>query len=243
MAILSRFSAILHYCDSTHFFASRCGISGDSYSPRFRQSCDSRFCAAKALTLGLPPLGDKHWHPIWESGGMEGSAGPELRAQREAVDPQAGRVCAGISWRISCWSFALLGWVEFQEESAGAPKHIPTNSPPPSISAKRSPSNNHEMIHRKSPELRNHISIADILPWGSARAICDLRFASRQVAAYPPKGCSMKMPLHSFTLNQPFAQTLFSLEHFCLDQCFAIEGKLYIQRVLEHLVWSNTSAF
>ena len=30
MAILNRFSAILLYCDSTHFFASRCGISGDS---------------------------------------------------------------------------------------------------------------------------------------------------------------------------------------------------------------------
>ena len=30
MAILNRFSAILLYCGSTHFFASRCGISGDS---------------------------------------------------------------------------------------------------------------------------------------------------------------------------------------------------------------------
>ena len=31
MAILNRFSAILlYYCDSTPFFASRCGISGDS---------------------------------------------------------------------------------------------------------------------------------------------------------------------------------------------------------------------
>ena len=30
MAILNRFSAILLYCDSTHFSASRCGISGDS---------------------------------------------------------------------------------------------------------------------------------------------------------------------------------------------------------------------
>ena len=30
MAILNRFSAILLYCDSTHFFASRCRISGDS---------------------------------------------------------------------------------------------------------------------------------------------------------------------------------------------------------------------
>ena len=30
MAILNRFSAILLYCDSTHYFASRCGISGDS---------------------------------------------------------------------------------------------------------------------------------------------------------------------------------------------------------------------
>ena len=30
MAILNRFSAILLYCDSTHFFAFRCGISGDS---------------------------------------------------------------------------------------------------------------------------------------------------------------------------------------------------------------------
>ena len=30
MAILNRFSAILLCCDSTHFFASRCGISGDS---------------------------------------------------------------------------------------------------------------------------------------------------------------------------------------------------------------------
>ena len=30
MAILNRFSAILLYCDSTRFFASRCGISGDS---------------------------------------------------------------------------------------------------------------------------------------------------------------------------------------------------------------------
>ena len=30
MAILNRFPAILLYCDSTRFFASRCGISGDS---------------------------------------------------------------------------------------------------------------------------------------------------------------------------------------------------------------------
>ena len=30
MAILNRFSAILLCCDSSHFFASRCGISGDS---------------------------------------------------------------------------------------------------------------------------------------------------------------------------------------------------------------------
>ena len=30
MAILNRFPAILLYCDSTHLFASRCGISGDS---------------------------------------------------------------------------------------------------------------------------------------------------------------------------------------------------------------------
>ena len=30
MAILNRFSAILFYCDSTYFCASRCGISGDS---------------------------------------------------------------------------------------------------------------------------------------------------------------------------------------------------------------------
>ena len=30
MAILNRFSAILLYCDSTHFFASRCRIAGDS---------------------------------------------------------------------------------------------------------------------------------------------------------------------------------------------------------------------
>ena len=30
MAIPNRFSAILLSCDSTHFFASRCGISGDS---------------------------------------------------------------------------------------------------------------------------------------------------------------------------------------------------------------------
>ena len=30
MAILNRFSAILLYCDSTHFFSSRCGMSGDS---------------------------------------------------------------------------------------------------------------------------------------------------------------------------------------------------------------------
>ena len=30
MAILNQFSAILLYFDSTHFFASRCGISGDS---------------------------------------------------------------------------------------------------------------------------------------------------------------------------------------------------------------------
>ena len=30
MAILHRFSAVLLYCDSTHFFASRRGISGDS---------------------------------------------------------------------------------------------------------------------------------------------------------------------------------------------------------------------
>ena len=30
MAILNRFSAILLYCDSTHIFASRWGISGDS---------------------------------------------------------------------------------------------------------------------------------------------------------------------------------------------------------------------
>ena len=30
MAILNRFSAILLCCDSTHNFASRCGISGDS---------------------------------------------------------------------------------------------------------------------------------------------------------------------------------------------------------------------
>ena len=29
MAILNRFSAILLYCDSTHFLASRCGIAGD----------------------------------------------------------------------------------------------------------------------------------------------------------------------------------------------------------------------
>ena len=41
MAILNRFSAILLYCDSSHLFASRCGISGDS---RLR---DSRFCAVK----------------------------------------------------------------------------------------------------------------------------------------------------------------------------------------------------
>ena len=30
MAILNRFSMILPYCDSAHFCASRCGISGDS---------------------------------------------------------------------------------------------------------------------------------------------------------------------------------------------------------------------
>ena len=30
MAILNRFSAILLYCDATHFLASRCRISGDS---------------------------------------------------------------------------------------------------------------------------------------------------------------------------------------------------------------------
>ena len=30
MAVLNRFSAILLYCDSAPFFASRCGISGDS---------------------------------------------------------------------------------------------------------------------------------------------------------------------------------------------------------------------
>ena len=30
MAILNRCSAILLHCDSTHVFASRCGISGDS---------------------------------------------------------------------------------------------------------------------------------------------------------------------------------------------------------------------
>ena len=30
MASLNRFSAILFYCDSTHLFASRCRISGDS---------------------------------------------------------------------------------------------------------------------------------------------------------------------------------------------------------------------
>ena len=30
MAILNQFSAILLYCASTHFFASGCGISGDS---------------------------------------------------------------------------------------------------------------------------------------------------------------------------------------------------------------------
>ena len=30
MAILNGLSAILLYCDSTHVFASRCGIAGDS---------------------------------------------------------------------------------------------------------------------------------------------------------------------------------------------------------------------
>ena len=30
LAILNRFSAILFYCDSTHFCASHCGISGKS---------------------------------------------------------------------------------------------------------------------------------------------------------------------------------------------------------------------
>ena len=38
MAILNRFSAILQYCDSTHFFTSLCGISGDSRRVHFRVS-------------------------------------------------------------------------------------------------------------------------------------------------------------------------------------------------------------
>ena len=68
MAILNRFSAILLYCDSTHFFASRCGIfwrfqACDSGNRAIR---DSRFCAAKLgsekntyhrVLQGAPPRG------------------------------------------------------------------------------------------------------------------------------------------------------------------------------------------
>ena len=51
MAILNRFSAILLYCDSTFFLllaAEVLAIRG----PRFRESCDSRFCATKVVGGG-----------------------------------------------------------------------------------------------------------------------------------------------------------------------------------------------
>ena len=55
MATLNRFSAILLYCDSTRFFASRCGISGDSRPAilgivRFT-ICDSVLLSAKVITF------------------------------------------------------------------------------------------------------------------------------------------------------------------------------------------------
>ena len=46
LAILNRLSAILCYCDSTNFCASRCGNSGDSRHA-IPESWDSRFCAAE----------------------------------------------------------------------------------------------------------------------------------------------------------------------------------------------------
>ena len=66
MAILNRFSAILLYCDSSHFFASRWGISGDSRPAilrivRFaiRDSVPLRFavCENARLPISSLPIG------------------------------------------------------------------------------------------------------------------------------------------------------------------------------------------
>ena len=53
MAILNRFSAILLYCDSTHFLASRYGLSGDS---RPAILGIMRFAVRDSVPLSTSPL-------------------------------------------------------------------------------------------------------------------------------------------------------------------------------------------
>ena len=56
MAILNRFSATLLHCDSTQFFASRCGFSGDS-RPAILGIVRFAIRDSVPLSIGLPRMG------------------------------------------------------------------------------------------------------------------------------------------------------------------------------------------
>ena len=67
----------------------------------------------------------------------------------------------------------------------------------------------------------------------------------QEAAQSPPKGCSRKMPLHFLHLNGVVgSNTLFSnTSAFVNYLLFRAYSAYKGSRILEHLVWSNTSGF